>query len=264
METVKNYTIEHNTTTIRGATMKAFTLNDEGMFEDFPLIALDAPSLGGHRYAGLRELLFDKNAAFATNVRNKCQYNEYGHVIPQVTDDRDMKKYIRRSMEVKLRNVSHLIDSIYAKRIKSMNADVVFGAILPHGPYKDTLIDSLTNPNINTAMSIRTICRKSDTVGVKYPITVVAFDAVPVPGYGVANKKHVSVESIQEVSDEQLAEALETGDSVVVTESLNCQELLDALKVDRVYKETTYRVVGKTLKSGKYVGPAFHIMFGGE
>ncbi len=106
--------------------------------------------------------------------------------------------FIQRLLRVRLDNVSthyksvELDDELWKSPSNSLTKGEVgvVSWLKGHGPHKQVTEDSLSNPNINAAFSVRSLTDtdRAPTVPVKTITNAITFDSVPSQGMKVANK----------------------------------------------------------------------------
>ena len=127
------------------------------------------------------------NSPFAMQVRNGTMYGEWGH--PYTKD-------LNRISIVMEKEISHHIRKVYTRDLGD-GTTLILGEIKPFGPYGKHLEESLANPWMNTAFSLRSLCtevfnRMENRVDrtIKYFVT---FDAVGSSGYKESTKRFVNL-----------------------------------------------------------------------
>jgi hypothetical protein len=112
-------------------------------------------------------------------------YGEYGHPF-----DAD----IPRAMTIDEKMVSHHFSKVYAGPQISSGGRLILTKIKPFGPYKNELKDSLEDPKVNTALSLRAICEQridyATKVITRFMKYLVTFDYVFGSGYKEASKRY--------------------------------------------------------------------------
>lgn len=172
--------------------MEAFSLEaqeavirpDEHGYYNHPLAVMDCQSANGVTYdeAPFMKELMNEKALFATRMKQGQIYGEFPHP--------DRKAPISRIKSIDSNRISHHIKSIEIKQ-NNKGQKVVFGKIKPWGSYGNQLKESLDTPAINTAFSLRALCKHYYQNGKLrgHMLHLITFDNVLVPGFAEASKQ---------------------------------------------------------------------------
>jgi hypothetical protein len=139
--------------------------------------------------------LFKKDSYAIKRVKQKQLFGEYDH--PEMFEEarKEMESgkgqslWLTRQTKIDMNRVSHHIREFAISKTDKIahNGEPVYivdGWIKPHGPFKQVCEDSLKNPNINTAFSVRSIVMEEIRNGYPY-LTIIAlltWDLVGSPG----------------------------------------------------------------------------------
>ena len=204
-----------------------------GVFKDFPIMVLGKVSRNNKEYEveSMVYALTSPNSVFYKKLKMGQLQGEYGH--PLVTEEKD----IARIAVVDPTKVSHCIHKVRCGEPTEKGYRIVYADIEPCGPYGQYLKESLLNPRMNTAFSLRSLVAKIGQQGpiIKQRVTaLITVDAVDAPGYAEASKVRIpSMEGLSfdiEHPENHLQElAVACG-----CESIDDQQLLDMLQVNKV------------------------------
>ena len=255
---MKNISFEISGIMLEGKS-KAMHANDQGYFEDVPLLVLGKPSRNGKVYTveSMTRALTDSSSYFVKHLRASSLYGQYGH--PVVKSEADLADIANIDMT----KVSHQIGKVYTKEAPTEQGhQVVYGWIKPFGPYGQYLKQSFEDATQNTCFSLRSLVEKvgNDANGniIQTVTCLVTIDAVPLGGYAQAAKVYdPSIEAITIPIKQQ-----ETVSRMVSQELLNDHQLEDILGADKVsVGPTIYDVInGKMECDGRAIDP-FHTFF---
>jgi len=152
---------------------------------------------------------------FTKTITEGKLYGELEH--PEFTPGMTAQQYIRRNLLVKGSNLSHHIKKIElvpTNKTDSVTGDKVydvFGWVLPFGPHKQQLIDSLASESINTAFSLRCLYKPIHTNGRVYRgvKVIITYDFVTRNGVAGADKFAVGRESEVSYTLDEVLEAVD-------------------------------------------------------
>lgn len=139
--------------------------------------------------------LFEDSSALQRRIKNGSLYGESGH--PIKPSNMGMDDYIVRVLTIDNNNVCCHFKEIYLDDSNSFNNNgttkntvAIIAKLKPFGPRGAALEESLNNPNINTAFSIRSLSEDFYRNGVTMrTITeIVTWDWVIEPGISIATK----------------------------------------------------------------------------
>ena len=161
----------------------------------------------------VKEIL-SASSDFTKTIREGKLYGELEH--PEFKPGMTAQQFIRRNLLVKGDNLSHHFKNITlipTDKVDSVTGDKVydvFGWVLPFGPHKQQLIDSLASDSINTAFSLRCLYRPIRTNGRVYRDlkVIITYDFVTRNGVDGADKFAVGRESEVEYSLQEVQDAV--------------------------------------------------------
>jgi len=163
----------------------------EGYYNDVPVAALGIASQNNTYYD---VDAFQKQMTSPDTYINKVLtqgklYGEYGH--PSIAGMQNAAAIDRLSV-IDEKSVSHHFRSISTGESLSGGGKLVVAKLKPTGPYKQALKDSLDDPCINTAFSLRAVTSAEQRGNLSYRVMkkLVTFDAVCAGGYAEAAKSY--------------------------------------------------------------------------
>lgn len=255
---MKNISFEISGIMLEGKA-KAMHPNDQGFYEDVPLLVLGKPSRNGKIYTveSMMKALTDPSSYFVKHLRASALYGCYGH--PVVKSEADLADIA----QIDMKSISHQVGKVYTKGSTEQENTVVYGWIKPTGVYGKYLKESFEDATQNTCFSLRSLVERIGEDGkgnvIQKVSCLVTIDAVPLGGYAQAAKVYdPSIESINIP-----IKKTDTIQELVSQEILNDHQLEDILGVDQVKVfNRTYRLSdkGTITDSGKPVDP-FHEIF---
>ncbi len=204
------------------ANKKSILTADEHGYRTVILGALNTFNSQGHYYTlDKSKDVFesDSNAFFMTLLRKGQLFSEYGH--PNMEPGQAMEDYLARLSIVRENRIcSHIkkvwLDDDYSRYTSSPlepGTVVVLGEVAPYGNLKQVAEDGFSNPNINTAYSVRGITENKVLNGIlnRAFTDINTWDYVFSPGIGIASDwnlpNDVSNESVitkKSISDQTL------------------------------------------------------------
>lgn len=212
---------------------KALKPNKDGVYTNIPIMVLGKVSRNNKDYEinSMLAALTSSQSVFFKKLKMGQLQGEYGH--PQIYSEAELG----RIAVVDPTKVSHAIHAVRTGETTEKGHTIVLADIEPCGPYGKYLEESFQNPRMNTAFSLRSLVSKIGQVGsiIKQRVTaLITVDAVDAPGYAEASKVRIpSMEGFSmeiEHPEQHLPElALACG-----CESIDDQQLLDMLEVDKV------------------------------
>lgn len=217
---------------VEGA-QNAIKPDDKGVYKNFPIMVLGKVSRNNKEYEinSMVEALTSPSSIFFKKLKMGQLQGEYGH--PLVLTEKDLP----RIAVVDPTKVSHVIHNVRCGEPNEKGHRIVYADIEPFGPYGKYLKESLDNPRINTAFSLRSLVAKIGMQGniIKQRVTaLITVDAVDAPGYAEASKVRVpSMEGLQ-IPIEHPEDHLEELAVACGCESIDDQQLLDTLQVNKV------------------------------
>lgn len=229
---------------------KALQPNNQGVYEKVCVMVLGKTSRNGKNYdvESMVYAITGRDSIFYKKLRAGQLQGEYGH--PFVTDEKDLA----RIALVDPTKVSHIIHRVYCGASTEAGHTLVYADIQPFGPYGKCLDESFKSPYINTAFSLRSLVAQTGTASdgsINQKVTaLITIDAVDAPGYAEASKVCVGTEGIT-VPINHPEEHMNILANVCGCESVNDQQLLDLLEVDKVTIKRNVR--GLVNSTGKYI-----------
>ncbi len=263
-----------------GKKLKGLKADSNGVYKGIPLIVIDQASRNHRLYesSSLLNCITGENSVPAKACREGVLEGEWGHpYIPNMACGNGVsKEALERLLMIKRDMVSHRIVNMYSKTTTD-GKTVIYGDILPFGPYGKYLIESFESPVTNAAFSLRAFSKPVGTTKegdtIMQPVAVVTFDAVGMPGYKEATKRYVDsnenlklrVEDTSSLDISVLTPNLQQiFDDRFSTESLESTELRKLLKANEVKINTLqrfYRSDTDQLYNNGALDSKFHLMF---
>lgn len=179
-----------------GKELKAIRPDEDGYFCDFPVAVIGAVSRNNTHYdsKSVEHQIVTPGQIMNMMLTDGTLYGEWGH--PKLTTLKPDMMFLRRLTEIHEDRVSHHIRKIRVGDPLPGGGQILYADIKPFGPFKEQLFESLMDPKINTAFSLRSICSESidRAASVIYRTVkrLVTFDAVCTGGFAEASKRFVS------------------------------------------------------------------------
>ena len=212
---------------------KALKPNKDGVFENVAIMVLGKVSRNNKDYEinSMLAALTSPNSIFFKKLKMGQLQGEYGH--PQIYSEAELG----RIAVVDPTKVSHTIHAVRTAGTTEKGHTLVVADIEPCGPYGKYLNESFQNPRMNTAFSLRSLVNKIGQVGnvIKQRVTaLITVDAVDAPGYAEASK--VRIPAMEGFSMDILNPEHHLPELALACgcESIDDQQLLDILEVDKV------------------------------
>lgn len=183
--------------------------------------------------------LSDPRSSFGIRIRNGNCFGEVRHPTP---DDCEKVGYLDRLRTIDQMRISHFIFRITRRPMKDGRSELIDMAIKPFGPYKQYLQESLEDPDVNTAFSLRSIVRDQRSKGqwIRHMQSIITFDFEHAGGYDAASKRFspgnygmerfYQIEEADITTDYNYAAAGNESYSLVVTND----EILEMLNANKV------------------------------
>lgn len=129
----------------------------------------------------------DPSSMFNQRLVGKQLYGEWGH--PAIAGMEDMAA-LNRLAEIREDRYSHFIKDVNIGKTLESGGKILEATIKPTGPFKQSLLDSLEDPFMNTAFSLRAITRAEQRGMLSYRTMrkLITFDAVGAGGSFEASK----------------------------------------------------------------------------
>ena len=175
----------------RGRQLKAIKPDKDGVYKGIPLTVIGLNSRNGICYdrESVISCLTDPKSRFVMNLKSGDLEGEWGHPWLGV----DPKAAVARLLYLDRARVSHYFTRIYTTKLDSnSDAIIVYGDVVPNGPYKKNLEENFADPKRNVSFSLRaatTVDRKASGVTYKHMLCMFTFDAVDGPGYVECSKR---------------------------------------------------------------------------
>ncbi len=163
-----------------------------GIYKGLPMMVLNEETQQRTFYdpQSVVDQITNPAARFNITLKQGKAWGEYGHPTFFGLSDNDK---LARLVHVEEKNASHLFTSIYTDAQSANGTMVVRGDIKPTGPFGNTLKDSLDDPCVNTAFSLRAFVdtrMKPDGQRYRTVKSLVTFDTVGASGYRTTDKAH--------------------------------------------------------------------------
>lgn len=178
---------------INGHALKSCTPDENGCYEVI-VGCIGVPTRNNVIYEpeSVVEAMADVNSRFNICLRDGNLAGEYGHPRVQSKDD------LERLLLIDEKLISHYFRKIWIGEkpimISGQEAFPIRALVKPAGPYGKYLEESLRDPCINTAFSIRSICTPTSGPDSRYTYRsvqyLVTFDAVFAPGFEITSKRY--------------------------------------------------------------------------
>ena len=200
--------------------------DENGIYKGLPVMVLGEVTQQQTYYdpTSMMNQIVNPDTRFNKVMTQGKLYGEYGH--PQFFNMNDQDKMVRL-LTVDEKQSSHLFTSVYTDNPSPDGSVVVRADIRPTGPFGHIAKESLEDPVVNTAFSLRAFVDNRMTPnGVKFRTVrqLVTWDIVGASGYATTDKAHaIGLESFS--GDEYLDY------EIVVQENGN-------LKIDQIALET--------------------------
>jgi hypothetical protein len=224
--------------------------DDNGIYSGLPMMVLGEETQQRTYYdpTSIMNQITNPESRFAKIFSQQKAYGEYGH--PSFLGLSDGEKLQRLTM-IDERNISHLFTSFYTDDNARPGTPVVLRAnVKPTGPMGQVFKDSLDDPILNTAFSLRAyVDTQVKPNGLKYRTvrSLTTFDTVGPSGYATTDKANaIGLESF--ASDNHLecsVNITENGNLVIDQVALesfhnsDLNELFGTCDVARIIQSTT-------------------------
>lgn len=242
----------------RGRQLKSVKPDKDGVYKGIPLTVIGLNSRNGvnYRRESVISCLTDPKSRFVMNLKSGDLEGERGHPFLGV----DPKAAVARLLYLDRTKISHYITRVYTSPLDA-NSDsiIVYGDIVPSGPYGEYLKQDFEDPKRNASFSLRAatqIIRKSNGVTYKEMLAMFTFDSVDGPGYVECSKRfqdpafeslgiNVSKNNIDiNVNKEQFLNVTKSFEMTGQESKIIDQRVLDAFGCDEVViKEKVLRKV---------------------
>lgn len=248
---------------MEGRQLKAVKPDKNGVYKGIPLTVIGVASRNHVDYdrASTLNCITNLQGRFAANVQSGDMEGEWGHPLIATKEDLPRLLYIDRA------RVSHYFTNVYG--VETDNAIIVYGDVVPYGPFGQYLKESFEDPKRNTSFSLRSAARVIGQSGAnvkKQMLALVTFDAVDGPGFLHASKRfrdpNVATESLDiNVTKNDYISAMSSLQSVGHESIITDQQVLDAFGCDQVkVKDIIMTKAGK----GRFVSDQGSVSIFGE
>ena len=158
--------------------------------------------------------ILSASSDFTSTIRDGKLYGELEH--PEYMNGMPAEDFIRRNLLVKGDNLSHHFKSITLSptgkqdRVTGDKVYDVHGWVLPFGPHKQQLLDSLASDSINTAFSLRCLYKPVTIDGRVHRDlkVIITYDFVTKNGVAGADKFTVGGESEVSFTTQEVQQAV--------------------------------------------------------
>jgi hypothetical protein len=218
--------------------------DENGIYKGLPMMVLGQVTQQKTYYdpQSMIDQITNPNTRFNMVLRQGKLAGEYGH--PSFIGMMSESDQLQRLVTVDEKSTSHIFTSLYTDPLTPEGNIVVRGDIKPTGPMGSVLKDSLDDPVINTAFSLRAyVDTKMNPDGVKYRTvrSLVTFDCVTSSGFFGTDKSHaLALEHLAggEYLDHEI-QVMEDGNiliSQIALESIMNEEMNDILQSSNIQR----------------------------
>ena len=167
--------------------------DEYGVYCGLPMMVLGEASQNNTYYdaESLYKQITDSSTRFNKVLTSGKLFGEYGH--PVFSSSQSDADKIQRLTTVEEKNTSHLFTALYTDAPSREGTIVVRGDVKPTGPFGQIFKDSLDDPVVNTAFSLRAyVDTKMGSDGLKYRTirSLTTFDTVGASGFANTDKAH--------------------------------------------------------------------------
>lgn len=208
----------------RGRQLKSVKPDKDGVYKGIPLTVIGLNSRNNVNYDrdSVISCLTDPKSRFVMNLKSGDLEGERGHPFLGV----EPKAAIARLLYLDRTKISHYITRIYTSPLNdSSESIIVYGDIVPSGPFGEYLKQDFEDPKRNASFSLRAatqVVRKSNGITYKQMLAMFTFDSVDGPGYVECSKR------FQDPACESLGiKVAKSGD---ITLNVSKEEFLNATK----------------------------------
>lgn len=232
--------------------------DEDGYYLNIPLAMLNAPSRNHTAYESnsFIKQLTSSESSFYTRLKAGQLYGEYDHPTTlefSKTDPDYERKILERMMTISGDRRSHHFKDIRAGKPQEDGSIVVYGDLKPIGPKAQYLRETLDEPYVNAAFSLRAITDRIISYNSSYApaienvpkdvskfvtLKLITFDNVDIGGFEIATK--INSPSFVKESYQNIKLRPSKLDQLCVEgfklESLTDQEVNDIFKTNNIYK----------------------------
>ena len=191
VESVDRVTFTVETLFVRdGQKLGRLRSGEDGYYENFPMAALGVATRNNTYYdvSEFVDQITNPETYFNRMLADGTLYGEYGH--PTIAG-MDHAAQLNRLSVIAEDRVSHHFRRISTGNMLESGGRLITADIKPSGPYGKYLQESLEEPHMNTAFSLRSITMDRVERGLvrRKMRKLVTFDAVAAGGYAEASKR---------------------------------------------------------------------------
>lgn len=166
--------------------------DENGIYKGLPMMVLGEVTQQNTYYdpASMVDQITNPQSRFNMIYRSGKLYGEFGHPTFYGMSDNDK---LNRLVTVDEKNTSHLFTGIYTDQPGPNNTVVVRADLKPTGPKGAVFKESLDDPVVNTAFSLRAyVSTDMKPNGLKYRVVrqLTTWDTVGASGYATTDKAH--------------------------------------------------------------------------
>ena len=229
-----------------------------GVYHGLPMMVLGQVTQQQTYYdpQSIMDQITNESSKFNITLRQSKAYGEYSHpAFPSSMSDADK---LQRLVTVDEKNVSHLFTSLYTDTPSADGTVVLRADLKPTGPYGAVFKESLDDPVINTAFSLRAyVSTDLGRDGIKRRVCrqLTTFDTVGASGFATTDKAHaIGLESFS--GDTHLdyeIHVMEDGNLMIDQIALetfsdtDLNEIFGVAKVSQIIQSRTFVETDKSL-----------------
>lgn len=248
--------------------------NAEGVYSGLPMMVLGEITQNRTFYdpQSVIEQFTNPETRYCRVLKSGKAMGEYGH--PTFVG-LNQGEALQRLVTVDEQKVSHLFTAVYTDPTRQDGTAVVRADIKPAGPYGSYLKESLEDPVMNTAFSLRAYVSNDvgrDGVKVRKVRQLCTFDTVGASGYATTDKAHaIGLESFADDNYDQheiqiMADGNLCIDQIALETFMDTElnEILGVSSVSQLVQSRTFVKVDKSLQErfpGLYNRSVFHDFF---
>lgn len=166
--------------------------DENGIYRGLPLMIMGEPTQNNTYYDpnSIMDQITNPQTRFNKVLSQGKLYGEFGHPTFNGMNNDDA---IQRLVTVDEKNHSHMFTSLYTDPQKTDGTVVLRGDVKPTGPYGAVFKESLDDPVVNTAFSLRAyVSTDMRPNGLKYRTVrqLCTWDTVGASGYATTDKAH--------------------------------------------------------------------------
>jgi hypothetical protein len=248
--------------------------NENGIYCGLPLMTLGETTQNRTYYdpQSLIQQITDPQTRFNKVLSQGKLYGEFGHPSFNGLSQDDA---IQRLVTVDEKNHSHMFTSIYTDTPGADGTVVLRGDLKPTGPYGPAFKESLDDPVVNTAFSLRAyVSTNVRPDGLKFRTVrqLCTWDTVGASGYAGTDKAHaIGLESFSGDQYDQHEIQIMTDGNLMIDQialetfmDTELNEILGVSSVSQIIQSRTFVKVDKSLQErfpGMYAQSVFNEYF---